>query len=115
MAVFKIHEKDNVAVAVSPVSKGETVTVGNTTLTALDDIPAGHKLAVVPIAKGQDVVKYGFPIGTAKETFPLGPGPHAQRAEQARRPAPLHLRAGKSRPPGTDDGQDLRISRLQAS
>ena len=50
MAVFKIHEKDNVAVAVSPVSKGETVTVGNTTLTALDDIPAGHKLAVVPIA-----------------------------------------------------------------
>lgn len=74
MAVFKIHEKDNVAVAVTPVSKGETVTVGNTTLTVLDDIPAGHKLAVVPIAKGQDVVKYGFPIGTAKEDIPAGPG-----------------------------------------
>lgn len=81
MAVFKIHEKDNVAVAVSPVSKGETVTVGNTTLTALDDIPAGHKLAVVPIAKGQDVVKYGFPIGTAKEDIPAGAWVHTHNVQ----------------------------------
>lgn len=81
MAVFKIHEKDNVAVAVTPVSKGETVTVGNTTLTVLDDIPAGHKLAVVPIAKGQDVVKYGFPIGTAKEDIPAGAWVHTHNVQ----------------------------------
>lgn len=81
MAVFKIHEKDNVAVAVTPVSKGETVTVGNTTLTVLDDIPAGHKLAVVPIAKGQDVVKYGFPIGTAKEDIPVGAWVHTHNVQ----------------------------------
>ena len=52
MAVFQIHEKDNVAVAVSPVAKGETVTVGSKTFSVSADIPAGHKIAIVSIAKG---------------------------------------------------------------
>ena len=81
MAVFQIHEKDNVAVAVSPVAKGETVTVGAKTFTVLADIPAGHKIAVVPIAKGQDVVKYGFPIGTAKEDIPAGAWVHTHNVQ----------------------------------
>ena len=81
MAVFKIHEKDNVAVAVSPVAKGETVIVGAKAFAALTDIPAGHKVAISPIAKGQDVIKYGFPIGIAKEDIPVGTWVHTHNVQ----------------------------------
>ena len=81
MAVFQIHEKDNVAVAVSPVAKGETVTVGSKTFSVSADIPAGHKIAIALIAKGQDVIKYGFPIGTAKEDIPVGAWVHTHNVQ----------------------------------
>ena len=34
-------------------------------VTALEDIPQGHKMAVKPIKNGENVIKYGFPIGHA--------------------------------------------------
>ena len=34
-------------------------------VTALEDIPQGHKMAVKPIRNGENVIKYGFPIGHA--------------------------------------------------
>ncbi len=61
--VIRIHEKDNVAVALSPIGAGEAVTAGGITVTALEDIPQGHKIALRDIAEGENVIKYGFPIG----------------------------------------------------
>jgi hypothetical protein len=43
-------------------------------MAALDDVPLGHKLALVPIAAGDRVVKCGVPIGTA--TRKIAPGAH---------------------------------------
>ena len=74
MNVFQIHPHDNVAVAVDAVAKGSVVTAGGKTFTVCQDIPAGHKVALQPIAKGEDVIKYGFPIGTAKTDIPSVPG-----------------------------------------
>ena len=81
MAVFQIHDKDNVAVAVDRVAKGDTVLVCGQQIVAQNDIPAGHKIAVKPIAKGEDVIKYGFPIGTAKQDIPVGAWVHTHNVQ----------------------------------
>ncbi len=63
-----INPKDNVAVALHPVKAG-TLFQG---VTAAEDIPQGHKMALVPIEKDAQVVKYGFSIGHAVSD--IGPG-----------------------------------------
>ena len=69
-----IHPADNVAVALQPIAKGTAVALPDLGLTvvAAGDIPQGHKLAVRPIAAGENAVKYGFPIGHA--TAAIAPG-----------------------------------------
>ena len=69
--LLRITPKDNVAVALNAISAGTVLTVDEMTVTAADDIPAGHKIALTAIAKGENVIKYGFPIGYAKEPLIL--------------------------------------------
>ena len=63
---LKINPADNVAVAISPLSAGTTVNVDGDDITLVADIPAGHKFALCEIAEGENVIKYGFPIGHAR-------------------------------------------------
>ncbi len=61
MADFiKINPLDNVAVAIHDAENG------------ISRIPAGHKVALKAIAEGEDVVKYGFPIGHMLSDVPEG-------------------------------------------
>jgi altronate hydrolase len=69
--VVRIHPSDNVAVAVDALRAGDRFTLGNTYETT-GEVPAGHKIALVRIAAGDPVIKYGFPIGRA--TGPIEPG-----------------------------------------
>ena len=77
MAVLRIHARDNVAVALSPVAAGERVRVEGREVTALEDIPQGHKLALAPIAAGGEVIKYGCPSGRAKRDIAPGAWVHS--------------------------------------
>jgi len=63
-----IHPGDTVAVALREVPAG-TCFQG---VTASTDIPQGHKMALRPVAQGERITKYGFPIGHA--TAPILPG-----------------------------------------
>lgn len=72
----KINEKDNVAVALEDLERGEQLPAGNKTVTLCDTIARGHKLALADIQKGEAVVKYGFPIGYAKERINEGAHVH---------------------------------------
>ncbi len=74
--VIKINREDNVAVALRPIAKGETLDIAGTAVTALEEIPQGHKIAVEPIAAGDGVIKYGFRIGLAKEDIRAGQWVH---------------------------------------
>lgn len=62
-----IHEKDNVATALSALVAGTKVTVDvHGTIEAVtlgSDMAPGHKFALRNIEKGQPVIKYGEPIG----------------------------------------------------
>lgn len=68
MKYFKINEKDNVAVALENLSKGEIID----NITLLDDIPMGHKIALEDIKKNEKVIKYGYSIGSAKVDIKKG-------------------------------------------
>ena len=65
---IKINTADNVAVALTDISAGTDI-MG---VTAVTDIPKGHKIALKPIPKEQNIIKYGYPIGHATEDIALG-------------------------------------------
>ncbi len=69
---IKINPADNVAVAINPLSKGNEVTVDGLSFTLISDIPAGHKFALKDIKEGENIIKYGFPIGHARHDISLG-------------------------------------------
>ncbi len=73
---IRIHPNDNVAVALSPLIKGKSVTLDHTSVILLEDIPQGHKFSLVPIACTKPVVKYGCPIGTATADIAAGKWVH---------------------------------------
>lgn len=75
--LIRITSLDNVAVAIDTVAKGEALTVEGVSVTALTEIPRGHKIALSDIKKDEEVIKYGYPIGAAKEDIKKGEHVHA--------------------------------------
>ncbi len=69
---IKIHPADNVAVAVSEVNAGTCADIDGVQITPVETIPAGHKVALRDMAEGEDVIKYGFPIGHLLQAVPQG-------------------------------------------
>ena len=63
MQYIKIHSHDNVAVALADMAAGTVVTIDGDTVTLAQDIARGHKFTLRGIAKGDNVIKYGLPIG----------------------------------------------------
>lgn len=84
---IKINEKDRVVVALQAIPAGETVAVEvggqQREITALEEIPAGHKMAICDISAGDEVIKYGYRIGTAKEYIPAGAWIHTHNVGTA--------------------------------
>lgn len=73
MAEFiKINPADNVAVAIHDAEAGTGFSIDGVHVTAKVRIPAGHKMALRDLSCGQDVVKYGFPIGHLLQDVPQG-------------------------------------------
>ena len=73
MADFiKINVADNVAVAIHDIEAGGSFEVDGVQINTLSAIPAGHKVALRDMADGEDVIKYGFPIGHLLKAVPQG-------------------------------------------
>ncbi len=69
-----LHPSDNVAIARVPVSAGFTLKIAGREVTARAPIPAGHKVALRPIAAGENVIRYGQLMGRANRA--IEPGDH---------------------------------------
>ncbi len=69
-----INPIDNVAVVLRPYKKGEVVEG----VTLLTDIPQAHKVALKDIKKGENIIKYGNPIGHATADISKGEHVHTQ-------------------------------------
>lgn len=74
--LVQIHPTDTVAVAISDIAKGEVLPVGDRWITAVDPIPAGHKIALRRIQTGEKIIKYATPIGHAIVDIPAGSHVH---------------------------------------
>ena len=69
---------DNVAIALADdLHAGETLDVDGTTVTLKEDIARGHKFALRDIAEGENVIKYGYPIGHAVAAVAQGAWIHS--------------------------------------
>src|SRR5262245_39546427 len=71
---LRLHPSDHVAVLKRTVKAVADVTGDSFRVTATQTVPAGHKIALVPVADGVPVRKYGQIIGFAKG--PIAPGDH---------------------------------------
>ena len=69
---LKINTADNVAVAIENLSKGEVLHIDGSEVQLQEDVPAGHKFALKPFAQGEDVIKYGYPIGHTLQPIAQG-------------------------------------------
>ena len=69
---IKINPADSVVVCLRPIKQGEAIEVDGKTITLLQDTPAGHKVLINDAAEGQDIIKYGYPIGHAKKDLKQG-------------------------------------------
>lgn len=80
MQYIKIHSLDNVAVALADLAEGAEVTVDNQTVRLRQAVGRGHKFALRTIHQGENVVKYGLPIGHATADIAEGEYIHSHNA-----------------------------------
>jgi altronate dehydratase small subunit len=86
---FIIDPKDNVATLfIQNGNKGTQITLQldgkPLQLQLADNVPYAHKFAIRPIAKGEQVIKYGYSIGTATEAIAPGQHVHVHNTESNR-------------------------------
>jgi altronate dehydratase len=81
-----LDAKDNVAVATDALAEGETIAVGDASVSIGEAIPVGHKFATAPIALDAHVYKYGEIIGVAIQPIQVGAHVHVHNVLSARLP-----------------------------
>ena len=69
---LKINAADSVVVCLQEKKKGEIIEVDGQQVVVNQDTPAGHKILIKDTAKGEDIIKYGYPIGHAREDLKAG-------------------------------------------
>jgi altronate hydrolase len=80
--VIIINPRDNVAVALRDLKKGETLSLPDgKELSVLSDIPYSHKIALTDVPEGADVIKYGECIGETKTFVHKGDWVHTHNLD----------------------------------
>lgn len=69
---IKINPADSVVVCLQPKSKGDVIVIDGKQITLNQDTPAGHKVLIEDKAEGEDIIKYGYPIGHARQALKAG-------------------------------------------
>ncbi|OXM13641.1 UxaA family hydrolase [Paenibacillus herberti] len=74
---LRLSDQDGVVIALRPIASGESIVLENElVVTIREDIPKGHKILTVPTSLGQDIYKFGYSIGKAKEDIEAGSWVH---------------------------------------
>ena len=115
--IIGLHPDDNVCVAARNLPGGASIRPGNGTLTPAlsqgerenlvlgEPVRMGHKIALVEIAPGQPVIKYGQIIGFASRPIAPGQWVHTHNVDAgafgATMPSRRPFRPTRGRLPGT--------------
>ena len=76
---FRIHADDNVATLLADAKPGPVELRGAThvdSVAVAEPVALGHKVALRPIAEGEDVIKFGVTIGIASRPIAEGEWVH---------------------------------------
>ena len=69
---LKINSADSVVVCLAPKKKGDIISVDGKNIVVNQDTPAGHKVLIKDVVEGEDIIKYGYPIGHARQSMKAG-------------------------------------------
>jgi len=75
---------DNVVTAIEDLTAGDEIPYDGTVVELREDVPFGHKVALVPLSPGDTIVKYGEPIAAATDHIEAGEWVHTHNAESKR-------------------------------
>lgn len=76
-----IQPDDSVGVALTNLSKGTVMHTPKGNVKLLDDIKRGHKFALKNIREGENIIKYGYPIGHAIKDILKGQWVHTHNVK----------------------------------
>ena len=75
-----LNVRDDVATALADLTAGESISVSlddvSSEVVLRENIQFGHKVALRDIAKGEDILKYGLPIGQSLTEIQAGEWVH---------------------------------------
>ena len=69
---LKINPADNVVVAITDLKAGEIISDEGADVVLKEDVPAGHKVTLKNLTEGENVIKYGYPIGHVRQNVEAG-------------------------------------------
>ena len=71
--IVALAKADNVGVALRDIETSETArSADGASVVACEAIPLGHKIALIPIAVGEAIVRFGVPVGLATAAISAG-------------------------------------------
>ncbi len=70
--VLQLDPRDNVLVALAPLSPGDIVAWGGESCSVAESVPVKHKMAIVDLAPGEVIRMYGMVVGEATVAIPKG-------------------------------------------
>lgn len=85
--VIRLHPQDNVGVATRALPEG--MPIDESSHVTLQNIDAGHKVALVPIKAGESIIKYGQIIGNASGDIAVGEHVHTHNVSMLERTTSL--------------------------
>jgi LDH2 family malate/lactate/ureidoglycolate dehydrogenase len=130
---FVLNSSDNVATLGNDAKSGQVivlrgavrgagtrdaVSTDSSKITIFQDIASGHKIAVSMIEKGAPILKYGMPIGFARDRINAGEHVHTHNLASNFAPAPAGVEPPLSSPVARIDGQSLNqliVAAMQAA
>lgn len=72
VSFIKINPADSVVVCLRDYKQGEEISINGKTITVLQDTPVGHKILLQDTKAGENIIKYGYPIGHAQKDLKAG-------------------------------------------
>ena len=70
--LIQIHPSDNVLIIRSSILPGDTEMIGDNEILFDKPLGLGHKIALKNIMQGEQIIKYGVPIGSALYNINIG-------------------------------------------
>jgi altronate dehydratase small subunit len=79
-----LSREDNVVTAIDDVDAGATIPFDGDAVDVGEAVPFGHKIALVELRPGDEVLKYGEVVGRATERIEPGAWVHTHNCESTR-------------------------------